>query len=65
MNELNCPARTYGSVAVCHFCIYIPGGPSALCARMLEQYHKTRATLVPNHALSVSPDLPDVPQISD
>jgi hypothetical protein len=43
MNELNCPACTHGSIAVCRFCIFTAGGPSNLCVRMLERYHQERA----------------------
>jgi hypothetical protein len=39
MNELKCPARMHGRIAVCHFCIFTGGGPSNLCVRMLERYH--------------------------
>jgi len=46
MNELKCPARTHGRIAVCHFCIYTAGGPSNLCVRMLERYHQDHASQV-------------------
>ncbi len=42
MNELNCPAQTHGNIAGCRFCIFIGGGPSPLCIRMVERYRKEK-----------------------
>lgn len=39
--SLNCPAMTRG-VAGCRFCIFIPGGASNLCMKMIEVGRKQR-----------------------
>ena len=65
MNELNCPARTHGSVAVCRFCIFTAGGPSNLCVRMLERYQQERAASPLLVSQPVPPDLSDVVIVSD
>ena len=65
MNELNCPARTHGRIAVCHFCIYVSGGPSTLCVRMLERHqqeHLAKLATVSPPVISLDPQ--DIPIVS-
>jgi len=40
-DSLSCPAMTRG-IAGCRFCIFIPGGASQLCLKMLEVGRKKR-----------------------
>lgn len=66
IKEVECPALTNGSVAVCHFCIFTYGGaPSDQCLtnsnfydmrmRRLSSERQTQATAEPQ------PILPDIP----
>ena len=60
MREIKCPALTHGSVAVCRFCIFTGGGPSALCVSMAERHHKNQATKFVSLPVPPSPNLSEI-----
>ena len=46
MNDLNCPAQTRGIIGTCRFCIFVSGGPSALCLKLAERHNREQAQLL-------------------